>query len=189
MNFFFGNAFWGTLLILWGISLILKSFGIHLPLARTFFAVIIILFGLKLLLGTSSKLVHRRDDGGKKTVLRVNRSGDYTMVFSSGYVDLKDIDQNAPDMNITVVFGSAIVVLPAHLSYNIEPTTIFGKTILPERNQTGFGTRTYIHGENQRDAINIDSNCIFGTIEYVFEDVQASKPDNIDETVIDGGNF
>jgi small neutral amino acid transporter SnatA (MarC family) len=51
MNIFFGNLFWGILLILWGGSLILKTFNIHMPLAKIFFAVVIILFGLKLLLG------------------------------------------------------------------------------------------------------------------------------------------
>lgn len=37
MGIFFGNLFWGILLILWGASLILKSFGVSLPLAKIFF--------------------------------------------------------------------------------------------------------------------------------------------------------
>ncbi len=188
MNFFFGNAFWGTLLILWGASLILKTFGINLPLAKIFLALIIILFGLKLLFGTSSRVV-RMENRAKRTVHRINRSGEYTMVFSSGYVDLKDIEQDAPDIDITVVFGSATVVLPAHLSYNIEPTTIFGQTVLPERSQTGFGGQAYKRGGNPKEAINIESNCIFGSIEYIFEEVQDPLSDPKEEVPNDGGTF
>ena len=53
MSFLFGHIFWGILLLLWGISLILKGFNIvDLPLVKIFIAVIIILFGLRLLFGT-----------------------------------------------------------------------------------------------------------------------------------------
>lgn len=37
MNLFFGNMFWGILLVLWGASLILRTFNINMPLAKIFF--------------------------------------------------------------------------------------------------------------------------------------------------------
>jgi len=188
MSFFFGNVFWGTLLILWGASLVLRTFGVNLPLAKIFLALVIILFGLKLLFGTSSRSF-KRDGIGKKTFLRANRSGEYTMVFSGGYIDLKDIDQNAQDMEITVVFGSATVVLPTHLTYNIEPTTVFGQTVLPERSQVGFGSGAYSTGDKSSNAINIESTCVFGSIEYVFEEVSSPNPPSQEDSINDGGTF
>ncbi|MDD2331344.1 MAG: hypothetical protein PHI68_01685, partial [Candidatus Cloacimonetes bacterium] len=51
MSIFFGNMFWGILIILLGLSLILKDFNINIPLFKIFFGLIIILFGIKLLIG------------------------------------------------------------------------------------------------------------------------------------------
>ncbi|MCB5261646.1 MAG: hypothetical protein LHW64_00425 [Candidatus Cloacimonetes bacterium] len=174
MNFFFGNIFWGILLVLWGASLILKTFNINMPLAKIFLAVIIIMFGVKLLIGTGSKTVKSNRSPGK-TYIRTNKSGEYNMIFSSGRFDLTDLQEDAKDIEITVVFGSAEVVLPSHLQFDIEPTTVFGATVLPEKSQYGFGESHYKAGSGQGRAIHIESNSIFGRIEYSFEAVQGKE--------------
>ena len=51
MDFIFGNIFWGLLIILLGLSIFLKGFNLHIPLVRVFIAIIIIMFGIKLLFG------------------------------------------------------------------------------------------------------------------------------------------
>ncbi|MDI3503199.1 MAG: hypothetical protein PWP64_135 [Candidatus Cloacimonadota bacterium] len=170
MNFFFSNIFWGTLLVLWGVSLILKTFNIHLPLAKIFLAVIIIMFGIKLLIGTGSSHVSR-SKASRKSDIRVNNSGEYNMIFSSGKIDLTDLDQYAHDIEINVIFGSAKVILPAHLNYDIEPSTIFGATVLPNKHQYGFGDSHYHRGTNPGESTHIESSCIFGRIDFVFQEV------------------
>jgi hypothetical protein len=68
-------------LVLWGASLILKTFNIHMPLAKIFFAVVIILFGIKLLLGDKVSWFH--SSGSHKrgsSYVRSNSSGEYTFV-------------------------------------------------------------------------------------------------------------
>ncbi len=174
MNFFFGNIFWGILLVLWGSSLILKTFNINMPLAKIFLAVIIILFGVKLLIGTSHKAV-RSDSSQRRSFIRINKSGEYNMIFSSGRFDLSDLKEDARDIEINVVFGSAEVVLPSHLKFDVEPTTVFGATVLPERTQYGFGDSHYQAGDGQGRAIQVESNCVFGRIEYIFQDVPGKE--------------
>lgn len=174
MNFFFGNIFWGILLVLWGASLILKTFNINMPLAKIFLAVIIILFGVKLLIGSSHKSVKGERSQGR-SFIRSNKSGEYNMIFSSGRFDLSDLQEAANDIEITVVFGSAEVVLPKHLQFDIEPTTVFGATVLPEKSQYGFGDSHYKAGDGQGRPIHIESNSIFGRIEYIFQDVQGKE--------------
>lgn len=169
MNFFFGNIFWGILLVLWGASLILKTFNINMPLAKIFLAVIIILFGVKLLLGTGSKSFVRGSKD-KDSYYRINNSGEYTIVFGSGTIDLRDIQENAKDIEITVVFGNATVLLPRHLHFDIEPTSVFGSTILPDKSQYSFGVNRY-NTKGDGRAIHIESNAVFGRMEYIFEDV------------------
>lgn len=187
VNFFFGNIFWGILLLLWGSSLILKTFNINLPLAKIFLAVIIIMFGVKLLIGTGTKSTGSGKFRGR-TYIRSNNSGEYTMIFSGGKFDLSDLDEDAKDIEITVVFGSAEVILPAHLKFDIEPSTVFGATVLPERSQYGFGDSHIQAGAGEGRAIQIESNCIFGRIEYIFQDVAGQKlHDTLDPDTDDAG--
>ncbi len=177
MNIFFGNLFWGILLILWGASLILKTFNIHMPLAKIFLAVVIILFGIKLLLGDKISWFH--SSGSYKrgsSYVRSNNSGEYTFVFSGGTIDLTDIKPNQNDLEITVVFGSAEVLLPDNVNFDIDPTSVFGSTSLPDRGKTkSMPGRT----------VRIESNAIFGRIEYTSKHID-TPPDRLAEEVKPG---
>jgi predicted membrane protein len=175
MNFFFGPAFWGTLLILWGASLILKTMGINLPFVRIFIAVIIILFGIRILIGNSSKpYSHSGKSNGN--YYRANRNGEYNLVFSGGTIDLSDISAESGNLEITVVFGNATVILPSHLEFDIEPTSVFGVTVLPDRSQYGFGIGKSGTGYSNERKIHIESNAVFGRIEYIVEQVDNPAP-------------
>jgi len=177
MNIFFGNLFWGILLVLWGASLILKTFNIHMPLAKIFFAVVIILFGIKLLLGDKvswfhSSWSHKRGS----SYVRSNSSGEYTFVFSGGTIDLTDIKPNQRNLEITVVFGSAEVLLPDNVNFDIDPTSVFGSTSLPDR-----GEMNPVPGRTVR----IESNAVFGRIEYISKHIDA-PPDSLADEVPPG---
>jgi hypothetical protein len=166
MNLFFGNMFWGILLVLWGASLILRTFNINMPLAKIFFAVVIILFGLQLLFGTKfSFFSGGRSSRHGSSMIRTNSSGEYTFVFSGGTIDLTDIDPDSKDLEITVVFGSADVLLPKHLNFDIEPTSVFGSTDLPKRSEaSALGERP----------IRIESTAVFGRIQYFYREAKAA---------------
>lgn len=52
MNLLFGPLYWGILLVVFGILLLLKGLKvINLPLLRIFIAVVVITFGIRLLFG------------------------------------------------------------------------------------------------------------------------------------------
>lgn len=174
MDIFFGSLFWGILIVLFGLSLILKEFGVHFPLAKIFIAVIIILFGVKLLIGGSSKvrksgITHKRVSGNEI---------EYATVFASQDYDLTNLKQDSKPLEITVVFGSGRVFLPADLAYEITPTTVFGATILPNNSYVGFGSDAKRYGESTSlEPVFIEANCIFGRLEFVFKPRKsAEKP-------------
>lgn len=178
MNIFSWNFFWGILLILWGGSLILRSFNINLPLAKIFIALMIILFGIKLLLGNRcsvfSSKQYKAQNGSR---IEVNSSGDYNLIFASGSIDLTHISPDSKDLEINAVFGSAEVILPAHLNFDIEATAVFGKNLVPKginRNATA------------PKSIHIESNAIFGQIYYRIENVVVDTQ-NADE--VPNGEF
>ncbi|HPH61178.1 MAG: cell wall-active antibiotics response protein [Candidatus Cloacimonetes bacterium] len=158
MSFLFGHIFWGILLLLWGISLILKGFNIvDLPLVKIFIAVIIILFGLRLLFGDWSS--HHKD--GSRVSFVTAGSDEYTSVFGSQTVDLTGLDPDSPPLEITAVFGSSYVKLPNDIDFKIHPTAVFGSAIVPtlaSPAQPPLGT------------VKIEANAVFGKIEFVYKE-------------------
>mgnify|MGYP003990967287 FL=1 len=55
MPFLFSGLFWGVMLVLFGASMILRAvFNLDIPIFRIIFALVIIYFGVKLLLGRQS---------------------------------------------------------------------------------------------------------------------------------------
>ncbi|HPN27060.1 MAG TPA: hypothetical protein PLN17_05045 [Candidatus Cloacimonas sp.] len=158
MNFVFSNFFWGLFFILLGLSVFLKAFNIHLPLVRVFIAIIIIMIGIKLLFGLKSHHYHKPKSYSKENSIYYSSSRDeYNIIFSSGIIDLSDLPENAKDFEITVVFGSGTVILPDNIAVNINPTSVFGSTILPPKNPV-----------TQDKPVEIESTVVFGRLEYKY---------------------
>lgn len=158
MNFFFGHVFWGILLLLWGISLILKGLNIvDLPLAKIFIAVIIIIFGIRLLVGGW---------GGRGNVnvhksFQTSGNNEYTSVFGSQTIDLTSLDPNSNPIEVTAVFGSSYVTLPNDIDFEIQPTAVFGSAIVPPKpamSKAPAGT------------VKIEANAVFGKVEFVYKE-------------------
>lgn len=181
MDFIFGNFFWGILVILLGLSIFLKGFNIHLPLVKVFIAIIIIMFGVKLLIGGKPSIkVSRSHYRHDSSVYYSGQSSEYNMVFASGTIDLSDLPEDTKDFEITVVFGSAFVILPDDLNYRINPTSVFGSTVLPQHR----------HSRDDK-AIEIESTAVFGRLEYAFKPRQnpKSKPDTVADSTMAGDGF
>lgn len=174
MNFFFGYPFWGLLLILWGVSLVLKSFGYHIPLGRVFLGIVIIAFGIKILVTSGKVSVRSKTTKHGNSYYKASGSGDYNLVFSSGTIDLRELKEDSDDIEISVVFASATVILPEHLFFKIEQTSAFGTT--STRNVTNIAKKGV-------KAIKIESSCVFGTLEYVTERVENAEFEQVDEEV------
>ncbi|MEN6444979.1 MAG: hypothetical protein ABFC98_02915 [Candidatus Cloacimonas sp.] len=163
MNFVFSNFFWGLLFILLGLSVFLKAFNIHLPLVRVFLAIIIIMFGIKLLLGIKTHKYNKPKHYAQENSINYSSfRNDYSIVFSSGIIDLSALKDNAKNIEIDVVFGSGTVILPDSVAININPTSVFGSTILPPKMPNVQG-----------DPVEIESTVVFGRLEYKY----AKTPD------------
>jgi hypothetical protein len=173
MNFLFGHIFWGVLLLLWGLSLILKGFNIvDLPLVKIFLAVIIIMFGIRLLIGGwgTGKV------SGIHSHVSTSGSHEYTSVFGSQTVDLTDLNPNSRPLDVTAVFGGAYVELPDDIDFEIHPTAVFGSTVVPPK--PNFGNIPAL------GVVKIEANAVFGKVEFVYKPAKrapnfrsAAKPD------------
>lgn len=165
MSFLFGHVFWGVLLLLWGISLILKGLNIiDLPLVKIFIAVIIIMFGIRLIISSSSS---RPAKSGIRTRIMTSGDLDYTSIFASQEIDLTDLKPDSPPLEITAIFGSSLVHLPDDIEFLIEQTSIFGSVKSPSRSQQATG--------KQIGKVRIEANAIFGGVEFDYRPSQRSS--------------
>lgn len=179
---FFGGLFWGLLIILIGVSMVMKhAFNIDFHLVRIFIGIIIILFGIRMVTGWSwgskSQWMGRQHFGsGIKVNDYSSGKGEYNIIFTEGTIDLtSELLRNKVPREINVIFGSATVLVPDNINLDLESTTVFGSTTLPNRSQRVFGEGddSFI-GKNGIDkkTYKIETTTVFGSLN--FEVVPAS---------------
>ncbi len=168
MHFLFGGLFWGILLVLLGLTIILKAvFKIDIPLFRMVFALLIIYWGLKLLFGGSFLGSSGNTVIFSESKIESKEAGnEYNIVFGKSTIDLTDIDisESGAVMEVNVVFGSGYILINPEIPTLIKVSTVFAESKLPKGNVSFFGDRTYktksyVDGENHLK-LNID--VVFG---------------------------
>lgn len=168
MNFFFSGAFWGILLILWGLSLVLKAFfpSIRMPLGTIFVSICIIIFGIQLLVGGFGSR-NKHHSRGAKYGYSEHQSSQYTeelnVVFSTDTLNLKGIDVSAHDrfVEINAVFGKAILYVDSSVPIRLEADAVFGKVYKDSRLKWASGSET---------ALIINADAVFGSVDIIVLD-------------------
>ncbi|MFC1887332.1 hypothetical protein ACFLYK_00830 [Candidatus Cloacimonadota bacterium] len=167
VNFIWSGLFWGIILVLFGLSVILKSvLNIDIPIFKIVFALILIYLGIKMLTGPSHK--------SKDTVIfdkgRINinlAKDEYNVVFGSGIIDLRDLKDLPKNMSkeINIVFGSGRIYLPENIPVKLKVDTVFGESRLPDGKTEFFGEYRYQKGENfTDDTLFLEINVVFGSV-------------------------
>ncbi|MCB5258453.1 MAG: hypothetical protein WC179_04415 [Candidatus Cloacimonadaceae bacterium] len=155
MNILFGHLFWGILVILIGVSLILKGFNISFPIFKIFIAIIIILLGVKLLIGGWGST--KKKDINVRTY--TSTENEYNAIFAAQKLDLTNIEPDASPLEINAVFGSLQVELPDDIIFDYNTTACCGSIDLPE-NAPKDKTKA-------RGTVKIEANAVFGKITFI----------------------
>ncbi len=170
MHFVFGSFFWGMIILLIGLGIILRAFNIHIPLVRIFFGLIIILIGVKLLVGATGTKVHSTTVFDDRHWSSTSRNRDFNIIFGTGEIDLTQVDtlQLAGKRDINVIFGSGTVLLSDKMHTQIDVSTVFGDVQLPSHDIGMFGTDSYtMNAEGDSlQTLRINANAIFGDIHF-----------------------
>ncbi len=166
-----GRIIVGTLLILWGLSAFLGF-----DLFRFFFALVIILIGVRILTGRRQHWGHWNDmnvatvsqeDFLNEIVIfspinRVVKSENFKggmvkMVFAGGVIDLSGVKTQAKEIELTIktVFAGLKLIVPKDWKVNIQGSAVFGG--YDNRVQPGEGAVT----------LNLKGSAVFGGIEIV----------------------
>ena len=146
-GFLFSGVFWGTMLILLGISIILKVvFNISIPFFRLFFAFFFVYLGLQILIGRPPHAGDRRTVVfGGRTVRADERNAEYHAVFGRGVFDLSGVDVSSGTVRASVntVFGAGEVLLDPSMPVIVHGSAVFGEASFPDGGSAVFGEHTY----------------------------------------------
>jgi predicted membrane protein len=173
MNILFRETFWGALIVLAGILLIVRNvFKIDLPVMGIIIPIIIITLGISLLTGARVG-----PQGGRHTMFNegtYEASGDnarYSVVFGKGVYDLRKIKPVDKDVHIDVstVFGGAEIIVDRNTPLIIDGASVFGAVEFPNKESVSFGDKTYTSSAfvEGSPAIRVHAKVVFGGIEIV----------------------
>lgn len=164
------GVFWGALLILIGLALILRFvFNIDFPVVKVLFALFFIYLGLRILFGSFG--LFRIETGPddvlftEKEFIQPDHNKEYNVVFGKGNFDFTDIDLSKGNVNVKIgtVFGSSVIRIDRDMPVKIEADAVFAGAQLPDGNTAVFGSSTY-----QSSSFNTDSNYLKIKLDVVF---------------------
>lgn len=174
MDFLFSRLFWGGIIILFGLSIILNAvFKINIPLFKIIFALLIIYFGVNMLVGSfkGKKTSDSGTDVFSSSTIRADASSlnkEYSVVFGSQVIDLRDITDGADKtVELNTVFGSQKVYINENARVRVKASSVFGQVSMPDNNSVSFGDGTYTQQpENTLSAgtLFLEANAVFGDI-------------------------
>jgi predicted membrane protein len=178
MDFMFTKMFWGVLIMLLGLYVVLNSvFKIHFPLFKLLLACALIFVGFRMLFSifsgnstSSNAASHAIFSDSQQKVAELINNTEYETVFGKQKIDLREatFPTNKSQINFSCVFGSQIVKLPKNANVRVKASAVFGSVNLPNGGKVSFGDYTYTNAENTlAPTIEISADCVFGNITFV----------------------
>lgn len=170
MSFLSSGVFWGAMIILFGLSILLKEiFHVHIPITRIIFGVILLYIGIRVIMGGMNRRWHSVDAifGSSSTEYQSGK-GDYNIVFGSGTIDLSKMKTVIQDekINVSVVFGNGTLLVNDSLPLIIKGTAVFGNIVLPNQSSSAMGDIYYTSPtySDSQPHVTIDANSVFGKL-------------------------
>jgi hypothetical protein len=168
--------FWGLVLILIGLSIIFRVvFDVNL--FRIILSVLIILFGIRILVGKSwmperSKKEHDTIFSDRNYNEIPKDKTEYNVIFGKAVYDFtgRDLTVREPiRIKINVIFGAAVVKINPDMPVRIKSEAVFGGSRMPDGNTVAFGSINFNTRSFNENApyLYIESNVVFGGIEIV----------------------
>lgn len=170
------GLFWGLLLIIVGLSLILKVvFHIDFPIVKLLIAFFFIYLGIKILFGNLGVTMFKAGPHdvafGEGTFKEVYQPAkEYHVVFGKGTFDFTNVqlpDSGALEVKISTVFGGAEIKLNPLMQVKIKSDGAFSGTHMPNGNSAVFGTLDYQSDnfDENKPYLYIKTEVVFGGIE------------------------
>mgnify|MGYP000858950611 CR=1 FL=1 len=176
MDFLFSKLFWGTIVILIGLSIIINAvFKIDFPFFRVVISIIIIFFGLRMLLGSfgvSTKNLNQNEvvfSQASANPSELELKNEYSVVFGNQTIDMRSVNlEEDKEIEFNAVFGKQIIMLPKDLNVRVKASAVFGNARLPDDRQVAFGDMTYQEKSAEgMPILYVEANVVFGQVRFI----------------------
>jgi hypothetical protein len=167
------GLFWGVILIVIGISIILRVF-FDISVFRIVIAVLLILLGIKILIGrqifNSSGDDNQVFFGERVYKIVPQNNAEYNTIFGKAVYDFREIDSLSDQrtkVSFNTVFGNAEILLPKALSVQVKADAVFSSARLPNGNTIAFGSANYNSEmvDSSAPKLVIEANVVFGSLD------------------------
>lgn len=167
------SLIWGTILILLGISLVLKSlFRITIPLVRPFLGCVMIYLGLTIMMDPFHQTADKRTViFAKSNLVAQDHVHTYNTTFGSSTVDLTTFKQSTEPQHVTIntVLGATEIILNPALVTKITVNAISARAELPDETLVSFGRNIYRSSDAQEPELIVDINAVLANVSVVFK--------------------
>ncbi len=164
------NCFYGVLLILLGILLLVRYlFKIKIPVFLISVAIIIVFVGVSFFInGTDTEAENNIVFSRDKIISTVKPGSEYSFVFGSGTIDLtKTSHKNAGDkIRINSVFSNGVIKVNPQTPLIVRTHSLFAVTETPNNDLIILGNTNYQTNNFKKDAdyIEVEAKVIFGKL-------------------------
>jgi predicted membrane protein len=170
--------FWGSILILIGISLLIKVvFNVDFPIIKILVAFLFFFIGIRVLLGSFGVFNFHTGPNdivfGEKVYSAPYEHSEYNVIFSKGVFDFRDVDlsQGTQNFKISTVFGGSQIKIREDMPVKINADAVFAGAELPDGNTAVFGNSSYTSKSYNPDSayLYIKVDCVFGGVQVLRE--------------------
>lgn len=174
MRFLSSGIFWGFIVILFGVGILLKSvFHVNIPFFKILIGIIIIFFGISFIVGAmsqrKSEAIFRDYNFNFETIEK-----EYNIVFSKGVFDFTNFNfsnYNGEFIKINSAFSKSEIYLSRNFEYEIRADSVFGVVSLPNGESVSFGNIARL--ENAENSglkrINLHVSSVFGETKILYK--------------------
>ncbi len=170
MDFLWNGVFWGIVLLLFGISIIIKAiFNIDIPIFKFLLAFLFIFIGIKILVGDKIKPVQSNKDilfsSGEFSYSNEDVR-EYNIIFGSGRIDLSNLESLDKNklIKINTIFGGGSLYLKKGAPFRLKTSVAFGGINFPQ------GETIYVGKKDSDYYVDIELNVVFGGFRIFYKD-------------------
>jgi hypothetical protein len=170
MSFVFSGLFWGTIVVLIGLTIILNGvLGIRIPMVRIILGLLLIYWGVSLLAGMSFRRMSGTTAFRETEVTNAEASGKQDVLFGKATIDLTGV-QLKPGVNryeVNTVFGHSVIRLSPATPAKVVVSSAFGGVRLPDGSNVAFGENTWRSPTFKEDSayLYVKAAVVFGGTE------------------------
>lgn len=163
------SLIWGTILVLLGLSLILKSlFQITIPLIRPFFGCVLVYLGLSIMMDPFTESPDKKSVMfGTSKVHAQQQVTTYNVTFGSAVIDLSTMDvTDQTEITVNTVLGASTILLNPLVPTKVRVNALVARASLPDETLVSFGRNVYKTAHNE-SKLTLHVNVVLGNVDLV----------------------